>query len=75
MEFKFENKEIEELTRKMEEAKKEYLLTIHNLAFAISRDSNDLILIRKSETKKQKRGCWNSPVSILLSFSAGGRTL
>ena len=56
MEFKFENKEIEELTRKMEEAKKEYLLAIHNLAFAISRDSNDLILIRKSETKKQKRG-------------------
>lgn len=75
MEFKFENKEIEELTRKMEEAKKEYLLAIHNLAFAISRDSNDLILIRKSETKKQKRGCWNSPVSILLSFSSGGRTL
>lgn len=52
MEFKFENKEIEELTRKMEEAKKEYLLAIHNLAFAISRDSNDLILIRKSEVEK-----------------------
>lgn len=52
MEFKFENKEIEELVRKMEEAKKEYLLTIHNLAFAISRDGNDLILIRKSEAEK-----------------------
>lgn len=52
MEFEFESKEIKELIKDVEDARKKYYRALSKLGVKISDDKNDLILVRKSEIEK-----------------------
>lgn len=64
MEFEFESKEIKELIKDVEDARKKYYRALSKLGVKISDDKNDLILVRKSEIEKQKKRLPKQPLIL-----------
>lgn len=51
MEFEFESKKIKELEKKVEKTRDEYWHALIELSAEISKDKNNLVLIRREERK------------------------